>query len=94
MKRLYAAGSILRQATPLTGKNDMHRETPFAQVACGDEGITTVVARPGEDQQRRPLDTTKRRREIGRRQPRALHQRLIGGGALDAAQLGGTVERF
>jgi hypothetical protein len=60
----------------------MHRETPFAQMACGDEGIATVIARPGEDQQRRPLDTTKGSREIGRSQPRALHQRLIGGDAL------------
>ncbi len=63
-------------------------------MACGDEGIAAIVARPGEDQQRGPLQPTQRRRQIGSGQAGALHQRLLGSRSLDRPQLGCTIERF
>jgi hypothetical protein len=63
-------------------------------MAGGDEGVAAVVARPGEDQQRRPLQAAQRGGQVGGSQPGALHQWLVGGDSFDGAQVGGAIKCF
>ncbi|EXI73017.1 MAG: hypothetical protein AW07_02949 [Candidatus Accumulibacter sp. SK-11] len=85
---------IRRQAANLAGKDQTDGEAAFTQVTRGNEGIAAVVAGSGEDQQRRPLQTTERGRQFGGGESGALHQRLFCRQRLDAAQGVGTIERL
>jgi hypothetical protein len=70
-------GRISRQAADFPGKNHAHRETAFAQVACGDESVAAVVARPGENEHCATFETTRAMSPDRRRPAGTLHQRLI-----------------
>jgi hypothetical protein len=67
---------------------------PAPEPARGDERIAAVVARPGEHEHARRRADQHVARDVCRREPRALHERLARGGALDRAQVYHTPDRL
>ena len=85
-------GGVRGQIARLSDKDDVCVEKAVAQQAGGLEGVTTVVAGAGQNEDSCAPFGTDCHGEVGCRPSGTLHERLVSGGCLDLAQVGRAEE--
>jgi hypothetical protein len=91
-KALVSGSRIAWQGHHIAGKGDPNIEKPLAEQAGDLEGIATIVARAGQDQDRTLAVAGEFASPIGCGQAGTLHQRRSRVGLFDLAQRGAQVK--